>query len=233
MIKEKFLNPNCSPKNILTYTVREAILNAVKFAKSRLEGKVLDVGCGIMPYRELISSSGSVKDYIGMDIDGGIYKEYEVDLVWDGLSIPIGNEEIDSVIATEFFEHYHDTRNILSEIRRVLVENGTLFGTVPFIWTLHEVPYDEYRFTPFSLKKHLEESGFNDIEIYPLGGFDYSFAQFIGLWITHRKMNKVLRGLLRYLLFPIYYLLIKADKKPTAFENNVMYSGLYFFAKKS
>jgi len=231
-MKEQFLKPKLLPSNMLTYTARKALLNAVIKAGSKFNGDVLDVGCGIMPYKQIITSNPDVTKYIGLDISEGYHTSFKPDMVWDGKTIPLEDKSVDGVFATEFFEHYHDTNQALKEVNRVLTNQGLLFGTVPFIWCLHEVPYDEYRFTPYSLRQHLEAAEFQDIEIFPLGGFDYAFAQFMGLWLTHRVKNRLLRGVLRYLLFPFYALLIKNDIKPKAFDNNVMYSGLYFFARK-
>jgi len=85
----------------------------------------------------------------------------------------------------------------MKEIWRVLKPGGILFFTVPFLWNLHEIPYDEYRYTPFALKRHLTQSGFNEIEIKAMGGWDAALAQMLGLWVRRRfnktKKQKVLR----------------------------------------
>ncbi|MFX9054275.1 class I SAM-dependent methyltransferase, partial [Acinetobacter baumannii] len=75
---------------------------------------------------------------------------------WDGYTIPFNDNEFDFVIATEFLEHYYDTAHILTEIRRVLKPGGQLFFSVPYIYSLHEVPYDHHRFTPYALKTTFE-----------------------------------------------------------------------------
>ena len=40
---------------------------------------------------------------------------------------------------------------------------------VPFFYWLHEEPYDYYRYTKYSLRVMAEESGFEVVEIDPLG----------------------------------------------------------------
>ena len=51
------------------------------------------------------------------------------------------------------------------------------------LWPLHDVPYDECRYTPFAIKRHLRNAGFEQFRLKPLGGWDASLAQMIGLWI--------------------------------------------------
>jgi hypothetical protein len=57
----------------------------------------------------------------------------------------------------------------------------------------------------------------------------------VGLWITFSKMPESSRKSLRLVLFPIYVLLIKTDKKPEKFDDreNSMFTGLKITARKS
>jgi len=95
-------------------------------------------------------------------------------------------QRIEDSIATEVFEHCPDPEIVMKEIWRVLKLGGILFFTVPFLWNLHETPYDEYRYTPFALKRHLTQSGFTEIEIKAMGGWDAALAQMLGLWVRRR-----------------------------------------------
>ena len=73
------------------------------------------------------------------------------DITWQAGKIPLGEGSIDCAIATEAFEHCPDPA---AGHERDLPRFGAwrlLFFTVPFLWPLHEVPYDENRYTPFSL----------------------------------------------------------------------------------
>jgi hypothetical protein len=98
---------------------------------------------------------------------------------------------------------------------------------------LHEVPYDEYRYTPFALNRHLIASGFVNIELKPLGGWDASLAQMLGLWVRRRSMRKVTRSILSRLLMPLIYVLNRRDRSEiTQFEENTMITGLAGTARK-
>jgi len=115
----------------------------------------------------------------------------------------------------------------LKEIHRVLKPKGLVFFTVPFLWPLHEVPYDQYRYTPFSLNRHLAASGFIDIDLKPMGGWDASLGQMLGLWVQRRPLNKWIRGGLLFLFWPIVWLLHKTDlRTSTKFKEGTMITGL-------
>jgi SAM-dependent methyltransferase len=234
-IDEEFLCIPLRPRTMFFYSARTAILESVKEETRLFCGTVLDVGCGFMPYKKLIEANPKVTEYVGMDLEKATYyDQIEPDLKWDGHNIPLEDESIDCVMATEFLEHYPEPENVLNEIRRVLKPGGILFATVPFIWNLHEVPYDEYRYTPYSIERHVRNTGFKEIKIKALGGWNLSFAQMIGLWVTFSKMNDFTRAVMKKLLFPFYVWLVKTDRKPIEFDggSNSMFTGLSVTARK-
>lgn len=234
-IEEEFLSVPLRPRTMFFYAPRTAILKCVETKSQSFYGTVLDVGCGFMPYKKLIVSNPQVEKYVGMDLEQPTYYgQVEPDLKWDGQKIPLENETIDCLMATEFLEHYAAPEKILSEIFRVLKPNGSVLATVPFIWNLHEIPYDEHRYTPYSLERHFAAAGFREIKIEALGGWNLSLAQMLGLWITFSKMRGATRAVLKKLLFPLYALLVKTDRRPATFDaaENSMFTGLSVAARK-
>ncbi len=219
---------------MLHYTVRAAILNAVTAAAPGFRGRVLDVGCGSMPYREVLAAHGKVTEYIGLDIEAN--EKYGVfpHLLWDGNVIPLANAAVDNILTTEFLEHHPDPQAVLREMHRVLAAGGSIFGTVPFIWNLHELPNDEFRYTPMSLERMLSAAGFTDIKIEALGGWNYSLAQMLGLWITFAPLGRLTRAILKRVLYPFYRWLIATDVRPQIFDGgeNSMFSALSFRCRK-
>ncbi|HLM01517.1 MAG TPA: class I SAM-dependent methyltransferase [Pyrinomonadaceae bacterium] len=234
-IEEEFLSIPLRPRTMFFYSARTAILESVKQESRLFYGTVLDVGCGFMPYKKIIEANPKVEKYVGMDLEKPTYyNQIEPDLKWNGRDIPLEDESMDCVMATEFLEHYAEPENALNEIRRVLKPGGRLFATVPFIWNLHEVPYDEYRYTPYSIERHFRNAGFGEIKIKALGGWNLSFAQMIGLWVTFSKMSRFTRAVAKKLLFPFYVWLVKTDRKPSGFDgwDNSMFTGLSITARK-
>ena len=233
--EREFLAMPLRPGNMTFYSVRTSILTSLKEETKHFRGSVLDVGCGFMPYSRIVESVPAVTSYTGMDLEQPTYYAGVVpDLKWDGQTIPAEAESFDCVIATEFLEHYPEPDKILAEIRRVMKPDGEFFATVPFVWNLHEIPYDEYRYTPYSLERHLRNAGFTDIRIKPLGGWNAAFAQMIGLWLGFSPQNRFVRPLLKLLFFPFYVYLLKTDKRPEAFDgfHGSMFSGLSVLARK-
>lgn len=236
IIDDQFLDIKLSKKNIASYIVRKSILKGVYDVIPKLHGRLLDLGCGIMPYKKLYLSNPNVTKYIGMDLVIPTYHNLvEPDMGWDGSKIGVDNGSIDCVTATEFFEHYEDTEHIFTEILRVLRPGGLLFGTMPFVWELHEAPYDHHRFTPYYLEAMLLKAGYININIKPLGGWNAALAQIAGLWL-HRKAPSLPRwkvSLLFRTIYPFYKWLIRTDVTPDKFGNYFMYNSLSFTAEKA
>lgn len=231
--KDFFLEPDVIHRGYAIYAIRTSLLAAVNELKGQIGGRVLDLACGVMPYREHLLENKEISEYIGVDLEVSDYhNKVRPDKFWDGQKIPMEDNSCDWVIATEFLEHYHDTELILSEINRVLKPGGKFFFTVPCIWPLHEVPYDEHRFTPYALQKHFENTGFSGIELKALGDINRSLAIMYGLWLDYSGVQGMKKRFFRKLFKPMFKMLLKQDTKKSTFQNAEMPSGLYGFITK-
>jgi SAM-dependent methyltransferase len=230
-----FIDIALTRNNLDRYYIRMSIFNALKKNLPNMKGKLLDIGCGKMPYREYILEHSKVSDYFGLDIETALTYDDGVqpDATWNGTTMPFKNESFECAFGTEVLEHCPEPEIVLKEVYRVLKPGGILFFTVPFLWNLHEVPHDEYRYTPFSLERHLKNSGFVDIDLKATGGWHASMAQMLGLWVRRSPMKTIYRRVLSVILKPVINTLIKIDKPyAVRFNEGQMITGLSGTAKK-
>lgn len=122
------------------------------------DSTVLDVGCGLRPYERFFTHG----QYIGIDVEssGRESTGKRADYIFDGTHIPFETNSLDAIICTEVLEHAVDPEKLLDEMHRVLKPNARLLITVPFIWGLHELPYDFRRYTSEGIKKIITNAGF-------------------------------------------------------------------------
>lgn len=232
---EGFTEIKFNSSNIDRYFIRKSIYEALKKSLPLFSGKLLDIGCGQMPYREFILENSNVNKYVGLDIEKALVYNHNVkpDFTWNGHKMPFDDTSFESAFGTEVLEHCPEPEIVLKEVYRVLKPEGVFFFTVPFLWNLHEVPHDEYRYTPFSLERHLKNSGFTKVDIKATGGWHASMAQMMGLWLNRSGLPTFKRRLLMFFCKPLIKFLINLDsKKQVSFIEGQMITGLYGIAKK-
>ena len=148
------------------YFVTRAI---IEFSESVSDGKkILDVGAGEAPYRDLFKNC----EYHTLDLGVG-ESEWDYSALTYQASVydmPIENNTYDYVLCSQLFEHLAEPKQAMNEVYRVLKSGGELFLTVPFHQNEHQTPHDYYRFTSFGLNYLLEQSGFLNVEIKRMGG---------------------------------------------------------------
>jgi SAM-dependent methyltransferase len=95
--------------------------------------RVLDVGAGDAPYRELFAP----RPYVSLDHADTLHGA-AVDIVGRADDIPVAEGSFDAVLCTQVLEHVPDPLATVCELRRVLAARGRLIATVPFAWEEHE-----------------------------------------------------------------------------------------------
>lgn len=233
-MNDLFINPKLKLANFDTFFHRKSLFVSLNSNLKHLNGKLLDVGCGKMPYRSYISENSNISEYIGLEIYQALdYKgKFKPDFFWDGITMPFEDNSFDCVLLTEVLEHCFDPNITLSEVFRVLKKGGVVYFTVPFIWSLHEVPYDFHRYTPFSLTKYFENNNFSRIQLNSLGGHHASMVQMTMLWTQRAFGRKFIRRMLAIFLWPFVMILMRLDKKPMHFNNGQMITGISGIAFK-
>ena len=76
-----------------------------------------------------------------------IYASPFVQFIADAHQIPLPDESFDAVIVQAVLEHVLVPENVVSEIYRILKENGIVYAETPFLQHVHEGAYDFTRYT--------------------------------------------------------------------------------------
>ena len=151
------------------FFVRYAFYKNIRRYIPRLEGKLLDFGCGRKPYEDLFT----VSEYVGVDMaeTGHDHKNSKIDVYYDGKRLPFSDAVFDSLFCSEVLEHIFNPDEILPELNRVLKTGARVLITVPFCWNEHEMPYDYARYSSEGIKNLLEKNGFKIVELTKSGNF--------------------------------------------------------------
>ena len=160
------------------HLARRLLYDAVKQRSQYAQGRLLDLGCGGGPYREMFSS---VSSYIGLDIA----PDSNVDVAGDGQALPFMDSCFDTVLCNEVLEHVPEPSLLMAEISRALKPGGFLLLTTPQTWGLHHEPHDYYRYTHYGLRHQAEKAGLQVVSITPTCGVWATTAQRIVDTIAH------------------------------------------------
>ncbi len=219
------------------YFLRADLYKSISQLTGRLNGKLLDIGCGNKPYQDICD----VNEYIGLEIDDEGNRNHScADFFYDGKVIPFNDKAFDSVLSSEVFEHVFNPDEFLQEVNRVTKIGGYFLITAPFVWAEHEKPYDYARYSSFGLKHILDKHGFKAIECKKSGnGIELIFQLMnhypYGVVLPNNKyMEKIFRSVIRLIRsimrIPINIIgLILSKALP---RNNDLYLNNIILAKK-
>ncbi len=196
---------------------------------------------GPRPARILVIGGGrrseGVERIAGLDgielIETDVYPGPNVDLLADGLSLPLDDGAVDGVISQWVIEHVADPWRLVAETARVLKPGGLVYSEAPFIQQVHEGRYDFFRFTPIGHRMIYRE--FEEIAMKVIQGpgmaLSWSSEYFarslsprsarIGLWLTR---------IARLLAFPVLLLDRFLVSRPGAWDAA---SGTSFLGRKA
>lgn len=123
-----------------------------------LAAPVLDIGS--------YDVNGTVREwcptpYVGIDIQTGP----NVDIVYDGHTLPFADQSQGTVVCLEVFEHAANPNRLAAEIVRVLVPGGYALVTARGVGFQYHNPPDRWRFMPGALSELFAAYGCETTEI--------------------------------------------------------------------
>jgi len=132
-------------------------------------GVLADLGCGTVPlygeYRDLVTDTICI-DW-GNSKHRNVHLDYECDLTQ---RLPLGDASVDTIVLSCVLEHVPDPAAVWGDMHRVLRPGGKVLVCVPFLYPLHELPHDYYRYTEFGLRRLAETAGFEVVSLEAMGG---------------------------------------------------------------
>lgn len=204
MPRNRKLNPGIhQPTYLLNSAMAESIERWLDKQLPRGgDARVLDVGCGEMPYRELFERRCA--DYIGCDL----YSELDDVVKCPADDLAFEDASFDTIVCFQVLEHVTEPWRVIEECARVTRPGGTLILTVPFMFPYHASPYDYYRYTTSGLRHLAERAGYTVKAIEPqcdtlptlLMLWNVQVARFTGA-LTARRLLRHVGLAIQFVLF--------------------------------
>ncbi len=173
----------------------------------RLQGRLLDVGCGNQPYRPHLPQ---VTRYVGLDYPvTQALQDFQArpEVYGDARRLPFADGSFEAVLCSQVLEHVNQPETVLQEISRVLKPGGTGILSVPFIYNVHVGPYDFFRYSPFGLQELLGRAGLQVETLRYQGGVGTAVVQLIHNWafsgLARLSRRSALAAVLAGLLLPL------------------------------
>lgn len=131
-------------------------------------GVVLDIGAADRWIQKHLGPNAS---YLALDYPATGADMYNArpDVFADGARLPFKEACFDAVVCLEVLEHVAEPTQVMQEISRVLKSDGLGFISMPFLYPLHDAPYDFQRYTEYGLRRDAEKAGLEVINIQSTG----------------------------------------------------------------
>ena len=163
---------------------RDQILNDVKS-----DDEVLDIGKAMRDkHNKIVCKSLETLDVN----DFGDYPDIICDICSDVTGL---ENKYDKIICIAILEHVYDPFKAVSNLKKLLKDNGIIYGMVPYLYHYHapqDLKFQDYfRFSKDALAYLFKD--FKDVELYPVRGrISSSFnMMFAGRWKNYMEKTNI------------------------------------------
>lgn len=121
-------------------------------------GRLLDVGAGDRWIKAKLPASAG---YVALDFPATGRNLYAAtpQVFADAAALPFTDASFDGVVCLEVLEHVADPAAVIREIARVLKPGATAWLSMPFLYPVHDAPFDFQRFTEHGLRRDVTHAG--------------------------------------------------------------------------
>lgn len=240
-----YINPQNSPKELIKRSrpfqrlkklipsksvnvARERMFQKISMKHASGDKVILVVGCGNQTSHLQRHFTGDKSTFIFCDID----KNADTDIFCDAHELPFRNDIFDGVISTAVLEHVLYPDKVVSEMHRILKQDGFVYSEIPFLQSVHEGAYD---FTRFSLSGHRRLfEYFEEVDAGMVAGpgtaLVWSIVDFSRAIMPTAKLSSLAAMAMRVAFFWLKYVDFLLKNKPIAID---ACSCSYFYGIKS
>jgi SAM-dependent methyltransferase len=156
-------------RGTVQYAVRKPLVDWLRGRQT--DARVLDVGCGDRPYRELFPNT------IGFDVPGNPHADLHGSLE----SIPVEDASFDVVLCLQVLEHVPDPAAAVRELRRAVRPGGRVLASTHGVYPFHPNPDDLWRWTQHGLERlFLTNAEWTSVTVRPGAGTAATLAMING-----------------------------------------------------
>lgn len=198
-----------------------ALHDTVPLIKSFVRGVTLDLGAGKLAWRRLLAAYA--RSYISTDFT---IEHPDLHMCLDATRpFPLQDDSVDTVFCYSVLEHTPAPWKVLPEIYRILKPNGYAIISVPFVFYLHGIPHDYFRFSKYGISKLAADAGFSIKKSVMNGGVFHFLLNMpsvvLSTFLYSLKSSFLIRPV-TWLLFKIASLLDRCFDPKGLFTMNVV-----------
>lgn len=138
-------------------------------ARPYLRGDLVDLGCGRVPLFELYGPL--VDSDTAMDWSRSKHGDDHVDVAGSlDEPLPFPDASFDTALLSDVVEHLPRPGVTMAEVVRILRPGGRVVMNMPFLYPLHEEPWDFQRLTRHGLERLARDAGLEPVVLVETGG---------------------------------------------------------------
>lgn len=216
------------PDILLNLTAKKNFEQLASLLSEKINPLILVVGCGDRArwMEDFIAKPGL--QFVETDVSFGP----RVQIICDGHNLPFAEGSFDAIIAQGVLEHVADSDRVVSEMHRVLKDDGLVFADSPFLVPGHFAPYDFRRFTIIGHRRLFRSFSLisEGMSFGPAASLTWTLKDFATSLAPTRNSKALVGFAVHILFFWIRYFDYILINRRDAYDAA---SGFYFMGRKS